>query len=207
MPTSFQPFAEPYTPNLVPQAALEGEPNVQLLDLERFLAEELERIQSAMLFVPVQAAYGALNVVATAPDELLDDTPSIITGWDSFSPVNPNRITATVTGNSLTPTEGGVYFVQVQITAQIDSGITYVLTVARNAVLADIFGTVDAGNQSLIITIGFYGIVELDAGDIITVVAAASGPGQPPRTFIMESATFSLIRVSELHGRDAGATP
>ena len=205
---AFEPFSEPYAPNLVPQTTIGGDVTKQFQDLERYLSEEFARIQTAMLLVPVQAAYGALNVRSgPTADELLTSTPSIITGWDSFSPPNPNRVAATVTGNSLTPTEGGVYFVQVQIAATVDTNTTYTLSVAFNGIVSEIFGVVDAGNQSTVITIGFYGIAEIDQGDLITVVAAATAGSPAPYTFIMESATFSLIRVSELHGRNAAAGP
>jgi hypothetical protein len=202
------PFAVPYAPNLVPIPELGGEPTQQLVDLTRYLQEEFIRIQTALTFVPVQAAYGALNV-SNGPiaDQPLDTSPSIITGWDSFSPEQPNRIAATITGNSLTPTEGGVYWVQVQIAATIDTNTTYTITVAINGVVGSVFGVVDAGNQSTVITISFYGLVELDAGDLITVVGEATS-GQPaPYTFIMESGTFSVVRVSEFHGRDAASVP
>ena len=202
------PFAVPYAPNLVPVPALGSEPTEQIKDLTRYLQEEFIRVQTALQFVPVQAAYGALNVRSgPTADELLTSTPSIITGWDSFSPANPNRIDATITGNSLIPEEGGVYWSQVSIAATIDTNTTYTMTVAINGVLSEIFGVVDAGNQSSIITLGFYGLVELDRGDLITVVAAATS-GQPaPYTFIMESATFSMVRISEFHGRDAASVP
>ena len=202
------PFAVPYAPNLVPVPALGSEPTQQIKDLTRYLQEEFIRVQTALQFVPVQAAYGALNVRSgPTADEQLTSTPSVITGWDSFSPANPNRIAATTLGNSLTPEEGGVYWGQVQIAATIDTNTTYAITVAVNGVLSQIFGVVDAGNQSTIITISFYGLLELDRGDIMTVVASATS-GQPaPYTFIMESATFSLVRISEFHGRNAATVP
>ena len=202
------PFAAPYAPNSVPSIQLDGEPRQQLQDLTRFLSEELDRIGEAMRFVPVQAAYGALNVAPGPVPNPLDNPPAqLITGWNNFSPANPNRVTASTTGNSLIPVEGGVGLVQVQIAATVETNTTYTISVAINGIVSDLFGIVDAGNQSTVITMGFYGLVELDAGDFVTCVGAADGTGLGPWEFTMESATFSLIRVSELHGRDAASAP
>lgn len=207
MPDKFSPFAEPYAPNLVPQTTLGGDPLEQVIQLERYLAEELDRISTAMLFVPVQAAYAALLVDPGPVSNPLTDTPTLITGWNNFSPDVPNRVTATTTGNSLTPLEGGVYLVQAQISATVDTNTTYTITVTRNLVPSGIFGLINAGNQSVFITLTLFGLVELNAGDAVTLFGAAVGPGQPPSLFDMESATFSAIRISELHGRDQGGAP
>lgn len=202
------PFAVPYAPNTVPTVNREGEPIQQLQDLTRFLHEELDRIGEAMRFVPVQAAYGALNVAPGPVPNPLDNPPAqLIIGWNNFSPENPNRVTASPTGNSLIPEEGGVGLIQVQIAATVETNTTYTISVAVNGVIGDLFAIVDAGNQSTVITLYFYGLVELDAGDFVTVVGAADGTGLGPWDFTMESATFSLVRVSELHGRDAASLP
>ncbi len=199
------PFAVPYTPNNIPAPALGTEATEQIKDLTRFLAEEFQRIASAARFVPVQAAYGALNVSPGPVANPLDiPPPQLIDGWNAFSPNQPNRVTADTTiADSLVPEEGGVYLIMVQIAAIVETNTTYVISVARNGVAADIFGTVDAGNQSTIATVFFYGLSELDAGDFVTVIGSADGQGLGPWEFTMESATFSLVRVSELHGRDA----
>ena len=202
------PFAVPYAPNSVPTVQLGGEPTQQLQDLTRFLHEELDRIGEAMRFVPVQAAYGALNVNPGPVSNPLDILPpQLILGWNNFSPDQPNRVAASTLGNSLIPEEGGVGLIQVQITATVETNTTYTISVAVNGVVSTIFSTSDAGNQSTFLTIGFYGLVELDAGDLVTVVGAAIGQGQGPWQFDMESATFSLVRVSELHGRNAASVP
>ena len=204
---TFEVSSEPYTPNLVPQAQLEAEPNQQIIDLQRFLSEELERVATAMLFVPVQAAYGALIVIngPIANQPLTKDAATPLTGFNAFAPEVPNRVTAdtvSLTGDSLVPEESGVFLMQAQITATIDSGVSYILTFANNAVLSEIFGAVDAGNQTTFVTITLFGLISLKAGDLITLVMTATAGPPGPFTFIMESASFSITRVSELHKGD-----
>ena len=211
---AIEPYAAPYVPNLVPQSALGIEQireeltaaavQENLIELERFLSEELDRIQEGLNFVPVQAAYGAITVdPGPAPDQpLVKDTPTGITGFNNFQPVVPNRITAdttSLTGDSLVPTEGGVYWMQAQLTLDIDSGTTYKISVAINAVEGGIFGQVDASNQTDIVTMTLYGIETLNKGDLVTLIATATAAPAGPFEFIMLSATFSLVRISEQH--------
>ena len=201
---AIDPFASPYVPNLVPQSQLEDDTSERIIDLERFLSEELDRIQEGISFVPVQAAYGAITVdPGPAPDQpLTKDTPTGITGFNNFQPEVPNRITTdlvSLTGDSLVPSEGGVYWMQAQLTVDIDSGTTYKISVAVNGVEQGIFGQVDASNQTDIVTLTLYGIQSLDKGDLVTLVATATAAGPGPFEFIMLSATFSLVRISEQH--------
>ena len=201
---AIDPFASPYVPNLVPQSQLEDDTSERIIDLERFLSEELDRIQEGISFVPVQAAYGAITVdPGPAPDQpLTKDTPTGITGFNNFQPEVPNRITTdlvSLTGDSLVPSEGGVYWMQAQLTVDIDSGTTYKISVATNGVEGEIFGQVDASNQTDIVTLTLYGIASLNQGDLVTLVATATAAGPGPFEFIMLSATFSLVRISEQH--------
>ena len=211
---AIDPFASPYVPNLVPQSAL-GIDKIReqltaqavqenLIELERFISEELDRIQEGMIFVPVQAAYGAITVDPgpAADQPLVKDTPTGITGFNNFQPEVPNRITAdttTLTGDSLVPSEGGVYWMQAQLTLDIDSGTTYKISVAINGVEQGIFGQVDASNQTNIVTMTLYGIQSLNQGDLVTLIATATAAPAGPFQFIMLSATFSLVRISEQH--------
>lgn len=203
---TFEVGAEPYTPNLVPQSTLTGDPNKQLISIERFLSEELERIQTALEFVPVQAAYGAAIIVngPVADQPLVKDVPTVIGGFNAFAPSVPNRVVIDVAGASdtLQPEESGVYLGQAQVTATVDAGTSYVMTFANNGVLSDIFGAIDAANTTTFITLTLFGLVALKAGDIVTLVMTATAGPPGPFTFIMESATFSLVRVSELHTGD-----
>lgn len=191
----------PYTPNLVPQVNLDGP--VQLLpqhiqDLERFLEEELSTIKTAMLTSTVQAAYGALIVDPPAADQpLVDGVPTLVTGFNGFSPSVPNRVTADfTTAESLVPEEGGIYQVFGTISAIISSGTEYTLTAAVNGTLSGVFGRVDTSNQTTSIQIILYGMIALNPGDIVTLVVLATGPGGP-HTWLIESAVFSLTRISE----------
>ena len=85
---TFDVSATPYSPNLVPQARQDADTAESLRDLERFLSEEFERIETAMLFVPVQAAYGSL-ILATGPaadQPLVKGVPTAIGGFDAIRP-------------------------------------------------------------------------------------------------------------------------
>ena len=198
--------AEPYAPNIVAITDLDADPVLELQQLERFLAEEFQRIATALEFVPVQAAYGSLIVSSgpVADQPLTKGVPTAIGGFDAIRPTVPNRIRGVVTGSSdsLQIEESGVYLMQAQVTATIESGTSYVMTFSRNAVLSDIFGAIDAGNQALFITITLFGLVALKAGDLLTLVMTATAGPPGPFTFIMESASFSIVRVSELHKGD-----
>ena len=201
---AIDPYAAPYTPNLVPQSQLNDEPLQRVIDVERFLNEELSRIAEAMVFVPVQAAYGAITVdPGPAPDQpLVKDVVTGITGFNNFQPDVPNRVTAdviAVAGDSLVPLEGGVYMMQAQLTVDIDSGTTYKISVARNGIVSEIFGQIDASNQTDIITMTLFGMISLNQGDLMTLVALATAAPAGPFQFILLSATFSLNRISEQH--------
>ena len=198
--------AEPYSPNIVAITELDADPILSLQLLERFLAEEFQRIATALEFVPVQAAYGSL-IVANGPvadQPLVKDVPTAIGGFDAIRPTAPNRVIGVVTGSSdsLQTEEAGVFLIQAQVTATIESGTGYVMTFSRNAVLSDIFGAIDAGNQALFITLTLFGLVALSAGDIVTLVMTATAGPPGPFTFIMESASFNIVRISELHKGD-----
>ncbi len=201
---------EPYFPNLVPQVILplgrggadepeatNAELQTQIIDLERFLTEELDRISIAMIAATVQAAYGALEVDPAAPDQpLVDSLPTIITGFNSFAPAVPNRVTADATGDSLVPEEGGIYQILANLTVNISSGTAYSMTAFVNAQASGVFTTVDASNQTASIQLTLYGMIALNPGDVITLVVIAVGPGGP-HTWQIDSAVFGLTRISE----------
>ncbi len=190
----------PYTPNLVPQIDLDvGEQGIKqhVQDLERFLGEELDRVETAMLTAVVQAAYGALEVDPAAPDQpLINLTPTVVTGFNSFAPSVPNRVTADAAGDSLVPEEGGIYQVLANLTVNISSGTAYTLTAFINATASGIFTTVDASNQTASIQLTLYGMVALNPGDVVTLVVIATGPGGP-HTWQIDSAVYGLTRISE----------
>ena len=201
----------PYSPNLVPQHVLPlgrgglnrqditpEEVQEQLFDLERFLEEELGRIQTAMVTSVVQAAYGALEVDPAAADQpLIDGVPTAVNGFNSFAPAVPNRVTADFTvGESLVPEEGGIYQVLANLTVNISSGTAYTLTSFVNGTPSGIFTTVDASNQTASIQLTLYGMIALNPGDTVTLVVVATGPGGP-HTFQIDSAVYGLTRISE----------
>ena len=201
--------AFPYAPNLVPQTRLdlgfgvdaELTPEIvqeQLQDLERFLEEELTRIATAMVGSTVQAAYGAL-LVENGPvaDQPLGLTPEATVGWDAFSPSVPNRMTLDfTTTESIVPEEGGIYQASLVMVCTVDAGALYRVTMAVNGTLAGIFSAIDASQQTTVVTFVFHGLLALNPGDLCTAVANSQAQGAP-HTFIIESAIFSLIRVSE----------
>jgi hypothetical protein len=170
----------------------------QLLDLERFLEEELGRVSTAMRFAVVQAAYGSMTVdPGPAPDQpLADGVPSAVEGFNNFTPSVPNRVTAQLTPDSLIPEEGGIYQVMATLAVIISSGTEYSLTAFINGTPTGVFARVDTSNQTTSISLILYGMIALNPGDIVTLVAVATGPGGP-HTFIIESAVFSLTRISE----------
>ena len=192
---------EPYTPNLVPQINLDVDEQgikAHVRDLERFLDEELRIIKTAMVTSTVQAAYGALIVDPAALDQpLVDGVPTLVTGFNGFSPQVPNRVTADFTvGESLVPEEGGIYQILATVSSIISSGTEYSLTAAVNGTLTGVFTRVDASNQTSSISLVLYGMIALNPGDIVTLVVLASGPGGP-HTWLIESAIFGLTRISE----------
>lgn len=201
----------PYTPNLVPSlrvgiiggegATEKATPEAvqsQLIDLERFLEEELTRIQVAMLVSTVQAAYGALTVdPGPAPDQpLLDGVPSPVEGFNNFTPSVPNRMTAQQAPDSLIPEEGGIYQLMATLTVIISSGTAYTLTAFVNGNATGVFATVDSSNQTTVIQLILYGMIALNPGDVVTLVVIATGPGGP-HTFIIESGIYGINRISE----------
>ena len=204
MPT---PGAEPYAPNLVPQTILGAEPTAQLADLERYLSEELERIATAMTFVPVQAAYCSLLAVGTQPDQPLGVAPQRIESFDQFAPALPNRVIPEFSPDQMVIEEGGVYLIQIFFTATVDVGAEYTLEVRIDGIGVDIKAAVDTSNQSDVINLSAIGIRELNSGNAVWVDGAADAVSPGPHTFIVESSTLAITRVSELHGRNASAIP
>lgn len=191
----------PYTPNLVPQIDLDVDSQGMrrhVQDLERFLGEELDRIETAMLTAVVQAAYGALTVdPGPVPDQpLVDGVPSAVEGFNNFTPQVPNRVTAQQAPDSLIPEEGGIYQVMATLAVIISSGTEYSLTAFINGTPTGVFARVDTSNQTTSISLVLYGMLALNPGDVVTLVAVATGPGGP-HTFLIESAIFGLTRISE----------
>ena len=192
----------PYTPNLVPQVNLDAPTQLlpqHIQDLERFLEEELSVIKTALLTATVQAAYGGLILEnGPAPDQPLGAIPLALAGFDAFVPQVPNRMTAETTGlaDSLVPEEGGIYHINAVLTVTVDSGSFYSITAAINGTITNIFSSIDASQQTTVVTFVLFGMLALNPGDTVTLVGIAQAQGSP-HTFIMESGIFALTRVSE----------
>ena len=194
----------PYTPAPVPSLTLpDGSPDPNgMANLQRFLAEEHQRLQDALVFVPVQAAYGEMALEnGPAADQPLPEAAQFvgIEGYDTINPSLANRVTGFLTPDELQVDEAGVYFVYMNIVATIASGTEYILDVAINGQRTNLGAVIDASNQTSVITLTAKGILTLEAGDRITVRGQANGPGAGPHTFIMESGTTGIFRVSEEH--------
>lgn len=190
----------PYTPNLVPQINLDVEIQglkAHIRDLERFLEEELTVISTAMVTATVQAAYGSLMVrEGPVADQPLDATPILIEEWDFISPLLPNRVIPSLVDSNLIAEEGGVYSVIIVVVATISAGVLYKLTMRVNGTDTGIFTAVDASQQTTVFTMVGHGILSLNPGDDIQLFGEAQDQGSP-HTFIIESAVFSVVRVSE----------
>ena len=182
-------FIVPYTPNLVPQ----GE---DVLELERFLADELRRISISIRGSSVQSAYGGL-LVDTPQTDTASILPHKITDWNNFTPEAPNRITTIAPDfDDLTVLEDGVYMAMCTISVAIRSGVRYSCTLAVNDVPSSIVSAVDASNQTDVITLAFSGMLDITPGDVLSVAVAANSDNEQ---FDIQSAIFMMFRISEIH--------
>ena len=194
----------PYTPAPVPSLTLpDGSPDPEgIKNLQRFLREEHQRIQNALVFVPVQAAYAEMALEnGPAADQPLPEANQFvgIEGYDTINPALVNRVVGSLTPDDLQVIEAGVFFVYMNIVATIASGTEYILDVAINGQRTALGAVIDASNQTSVITLTAKGILVLEAGDRVTVRGQANGPGAGPHTFIMESGTTGVFRISEEH--------
>ena len=184
-------YIEPYTPNAVPQ---HDDPD--LAELERFLADEFQRVEIAIRGASVAAAYAGLTV-ENAQVGVANILPRAITEFDSFVPEAPNRITTAAPGfDILTPEEDGVYMALAQFTIQVDQLTVYRITMAKDGVLSNIFGAWRTSNQVTDLTMTFSGMIEISPGEAINVVVNSDRDGA---TFNIQNGIFMLFRISELH--------
>ncbi len=187
-------YIDPYTPNLVPQTNPNNDQGIA--ELQRFLSDELERIAISIRGSSVQAAYAALGINAPQT-ELVGITPTRYEDFTFISPQRPQRITSNPPDfYQLIPEEQGVYYISAFLTALIDSGRAYTLTVYINGVAADIFAAVDASNQTDFITLSFAGIIELKRGDVVELWISSNLNNSQ---FDCDNGFFSLHRISEIH--------
>ena len=186
-------FADPYVANIVP--SLNRDDARAMIDLERFLNEELDRIAVAIQQTSVQAAYGSILTTETATLQTLDTTADIIIGWDTNSPEAPNRTLPDAATDNITVLESGVFCVILTM-ALACTADTFVFTIFRNGAAAPVYTIIDPSNQTDAINVVLSGIMSANAGDVFDIRGAVlAGTGD----ITMLSGAFSLFRVSEAH--------
>lgn len=186
-------YADPYVPNPVPQGD-------SMAELQRFLADELQRISIAGQQTPVLAAYGGIVIQAAAAPQSIGPVPVIVEGWDGFIPEEPNRITIGEFADSLIALESGTYHFSTQITANTTAGRVYRITLAVKEPggayqLAPVFAEYDTSNQSNSVNMVFSAIVDVPAGNEYAVFVNANLAGSD---FTPQSGVFQMFRISEL---------
>lgn len=186
-------YADPYVPSAVPVSP--DDAPVWQKDIERFLTDELAKLATAVQQTSVMAAYGGLVVETPAVSGTANIAPSQVTDWDDFIPREPNRVTIADDGDSLVVREHGTYHISTQITADTTAGRVYRITLAVNDVLSPVFAEFDTSNQSDSVNLMFSAIIDLDAGDDISVWVNANINGSD---FIPQSGVFQVFRISEL---------
>lgn len=185
--------ADPYVPNIVP--SLNRGDERAMVDLERFLNEELERLALAIQQTSVQAAYGSILVTDTATLQTLDTSADKIIGWDANAPEAPNRTLPDALSDNITVLESGVFYMSLSM-ALACTADTFVFTVFRNGVAAPIYTIIDPSNQTAAINVVLSGIMSANAGDVFDIRGAVlAGTGD----ITMLSGAFSIFRVSEAH--------
>ncbi len=181
-------YIEPYIPNLVPQGD-------DVAEVQRFLADELQRIAVSIRGASVAAAYGGLlvtvpNIGNTTP------APRIIFEFDDVTPAVPNRMESNPpTLDFITPLESGVYFVFAQFSVGVAQLILYRMTLQLDGVLTNVFGEWQTGVQQDAITMVFGGMVEITPGQ----EAQISVISDQLAAFNIQNGIFMLFRISEVH--------
>jgi len=169
-----------------------------MLELERFLAEELDRISIAIQQTAVMAAYGALYVSEPAAVQTVGTTHEIIVGWDVIAPLEPNRTAPNATTNNITMSESGVYYFSFTASINVSADI-FDFELFRNGAGTGVRGVVDPSNQTDSVVVAFSGPATITAGDVVDVRArVTAGTGD----ITMISGAFTLFRISELHRGD-----
>lgn len=187
-------FADPYVANIVP--SLNSDNELAMVDLERFLNEELGRIAIAIQQTSVQAAYGAILVTDTATLQVLNAiTADKIIGWDDTSPQAPNRVIPDAANDNITVLESGVFYISLNM-ALASSSDTFLFTVFKNGVATSIYTIIDPSNQTAAINVVLGGIITANAGDVFDIRGIVTvGTGD----ITLLSGSFNIFRVSEQH--------
>lgn len=175
-----------YTPGLVPQGGT-------LEQTQRYLDEELQRIQSAIRLTTVQPAFGCLEIEAAVVVGA-NIAPQVVAPWDTALPAEPARTTVDAVNGEITILENGVYLVIMSMSLVGDSGVVYYLTLYKNG-SPTVVQCVQPMPAALTDLSVFHTQIDLDAGDVLSLrvnTAATNGA-----TFTPQRAHFSAQRVSE----------
>ena len=185
-------FNSRYVSGTVPSL---NDPNTAMGDLERFLREEFQRIEIALVTSTVQAAYGSIYVSETAPTQPVTTTPVVIDAYDAFSPENLNRVEVDLSADTLTVLEAGVYHLGAY-GSFVNTTDDFVFQFYINDTAVPILTIVDPSNQTNDLSFNCFGMVTLEQGDVIDLrVSVSSGTGN----LTMHSSVIEMFRISELH--------
>ena len=188
-------FNSRYVPGTVPSL---NDPLSAMGDLERFLREEFQRIEIAMVTSTVQPAYGSLYVTAPASLQSVTTTPAKIAAYDETSPDNLNRVLADIGDDTLTVLEAGVYHLGAY-GSFVNTASEFTFQFYINDTAVPLLTTVDASSSSNGLTFSCFGIVTLEQGDVVDLrVSVDTGTG----SITMLSSVISVFRISELHKGD-----
>ena len=181
--------AEIYTPGIVPQ---HSEP--EIMELERFLNDELDKISQALYQTTVMPAFGGVFVDAPHTGTL-SIAPAQLVDFDSTIPAFLDRTEADGGFDSLTAFEAGAYVVYAQLYAELVTGRAYGIELYVNGSATGFVDAIDATNAQD--ARGFYtsGIINLAAGDILTLWGSADTNSS---TFDIQSGLIMMHWVSPL---------
>ena len=185
-------FNSRYVAGTVPSL---NDPLSAMGDLERFLREEFQRIEIALVTSTVQAAYGSIYASVQAPAQPVTTTPAPVTAYDAFSPDNLNRVEVDLVANTLTVLEAGVFHLGAY-GSFVNTTDDFVFQFYINGVAVPILTIVDPSNQTNDLSFNCFGMVTVEQGDVIDLrVSVASGTGN----LTMHSSVIEIFRISELH--------
>ncbi len=178
-------MAEPYTPQPVPNT---GAP-----DIERYLAEELNRL-APPLRTAVQVAYGGMAITSSKTGTA-GTTPLQILNYDLARPESGvDAVGRWLNAGELVPKEGGVYAVSAVVTVAIDSGRQYGLGLYLNDVATSVATVVEASNQSNYATLVLNVLTDVVASQRLSLWYNSTQNGSQ---FDILRCEFSINRVSE----------
>ena len=179
---------DPYIPQPVPDS---GNP-----ELERYLAEEMDRLSQTVLQIinnDVVQAYGGL-FISSAQTGTVGTTAAPITTWDGVRPdLGPVGVTPDPTTGEIAADSGGIYFLSFSLSVDIASNRTYVITLYFNGVPTSVATAIASNDQASNITL--VAMESAQPGDDVSIYVEAD---QANSQFDILRAEFSVFRVSEV---------